>query len=390
MFRFRKSTCGKRPANGHTARVRPQLHLQPLELREVPAIVAPPPVVTVPDHAGDTPATARAVSLPAFRQQTAADFLPNAADVDLYKVDLKKGDYLVADVDATGAAGLASTLTLLKGDGTTVLAQNRFGTEPENRLPGIDPSLGVYVQETGTYYLRLTTSAPTFSGQRSYNLNLERVALEESQPTLALAQGGAYHAWLNQAGDTLSVAGPSGYGFSLRGNWVETVHGSAVTYSARGTLHLKTSALPGEVPLQVAAGETLTVTTDAPGWVQLGELKSVGGHFGLSLGPVAAAIRDTFGLDVNGAGVLTGWTIKTGAQIKHDYQSYVQRDIAQLLDGVPYLVSGAKGRLKLHFGSVSLTTTDQASTVLIADPADPFLYVGYKSYAAAGSVHGRI
>ena len=77
----------------------------------------------------------------------------------------------------------------------------------------------------------------------------------------------------------------------------------------------------------------------------------------------------------------------TGKDIKQKFAGVTSRSLDQMLDGVPYLVYGKAGTLNVHFGDVSLTTTDQrASTVLIADPADPFLYVAYKNYAAAGYV----
>ena len=92
------------------------------------------------------------------------------------------------------------------------------------------------------------------------------------------------------AGDTLSFTGPTGYGFSLRGNWVKTVSGSTVDLHGPGTLYLRTPFLAqtaGEIALQVAAGQTFRVTTHAAGFAQLGELTGVSGHFGLSLAPVA-------------------------------------------------------------------------------------------------------
>jgi hypothetical protein len=146
----------------------------------------------------------------------------------------------------------------------------------------------------------------------------------------------------------------------------------------------------GEIALQVAHGQTFKVTTHTTGLAQLGELAGVSGHFGLSLAPVADKVKSVFGLDVSSMVLADGWTIKTGAQIKHDYQSYVHHDIAQLLDGVPYLVYGQAGKAKMTFGGVTVTSNNQSNLVLVADPADPFLYVGYKDFAAAGSLNGHI
>lgn len=370
-------------------------NLEALEAREVPSIVPSLGLTPLapPDYAGGTPATARAVSLPVMHWQTVSDHLPSSSDADLYRVQLNKGDFLAADVDPAGRVALNSTLAVLNAAGAQV-ASNRYGTEPESGAFSVDPALGYYAPAAGTYYVKVTTGAADYSFGRSYNLNLERVGVEDTNVLpLRLKQGGAGHAWLNASGDTLNVTGPTGYGFSLRGNWAKARGGDAVTYTATGTLYLRSTYLTGsvgEIAVQVARGETFRVTTRAPGWDQLGEIASVGGHLGLSVEPYAAGIEQALGVDLSDVAVGAKWTIKTGAQVKAEYQGYVQNDIAQVLDGVPYLVYGDAGSLKLNFGQVSLTTTDQSELVMIADPADPMLYVGYQDYAFAGSLNGRI
>lgn len=395
MFRFITNVVSKRPACKRAAR-RPsstRLGAEALEGRDLMAVLGSTfPTLVIPDAAGNTAAAAQVVTLPAMQQKTVSDYLPSTADVDFYRVDLNQGDFLEADFGSTGTAALDGTLAVLNSSGA-VIAQTGGTLSPFIASHG-NPSVGMYAPQTGSYFLRMTTTAADPTVQRSYALNVERVAVEEfAQTNTGLAQGGAYHAWLNQAGDTLNVTGPTGYGFSLRGSWTQTAASGTVTYAAAGTLYLKTTALSGtvgEVPLQVAKGETFTVTTNVSGRAQLGELASVGGHFGLSLSPVAGVIKDRFGLDVSSTSLMSGWTIKTGAQVKHDYLSAVSHDLGQMLDGVPYLAYGDTAQVNLQFGGLSVTTTDQSSTVLIADPADPFLYVGYQNYAAAGSVHGRI
>src|SRR4029078_2551482 len=120
-------------------------------------------------------------------------------------------------------------------------AGNQIATTSGLR-PGIgqfhgDPVVGAYAPADGTYYVRVTTNATTTSNSRGYNLDLERVALDDGSMAAApLAATGAYHAWLNATGDTLNVTGPTGYGFSLRGTWAKTVSGSTITYTATGTL----------------------------------------------------------------------------------------------------------------------------------------------------------
>lgn len=396
MLRFIRNVFEKRPA------ARPaRLGMENLEAREVPALlgtgVIALPKITAPDYAGGSPAAARVVALPDFQQQTLADYLPSSSDVDFYRVDLKQGDFLGTDIEPIGSASLGGTLTVLDSDGTTVLGQSTSALRLADTfaLRG-NPAVGVYAPHDGAYYVRATTTATDTNNGRGYDLNLERAELQDGPLSARqLAPGGAYHAWLNGAGDTLYVSGPSGYGFSLKGSWTETVSGSTVSYSAPAgsLLTLHTAALAGsagDIQLRVAKDCPFTVTTAASGFAQFGELSSVGGHFGLSLAPVAGLIEQTFGLDVSTESLMDGWTIETGAQIEQAYHRPNSPELGQVLDGVPYLVYGNAGKLNVSFGSVSLSSTDQASLVLIADPADPFLYVQYGNYAAAGSAHGRI
>ncbi|HEY2784767.1 MAG TPA: hypothetical protein VGJ05_07295 [Fimbriiglobus sp.] len=370
------------------SRRRPTFQLETLEAREVPTVLVGGKVA--PDYAGNTPATARVVSLGDFQPQTLGDYMPSSADQDYYRIVLNKGDFLATNVIPTGAA-FNGKLAVLDSNGTTVLAQSKDPTGLGMPIKA-NPAAGLYAPHDGTFFVRVSSTDTATNNGRSYNLDLERAELQDGAlPAQQLATVGAYHAWLNQAGDTLYVSGPSGYGFSLKGNWSETSNGSAVSYSASGKVTLHTTALAGstgDIALQV--GKSFVVNTTTSDWVQLGELSSVNGSFGLSLAPIAGMIEQTFGLDVSAQSLMDGWTIKTGSQIKQAYHGIESPQLGQVLDGVPYLVYGNAGKLNVHFGSVSLSSTDQASLVLIADPSDPFLYVQYGNYAAAGSAHGRI
>lgn len=368
------------------------LGVESLESREVLSTVTTAPVKLVPDYAGSDFATARVVNLPAVSKQVLSDYLSKNTDVDMYKVQLNKGDFLAVDVDRTGSVALGSSLAVFNSAGSQ-LAVNQYGTEPESGLASADPSLGFWAPADGAYYLKLSTPATNYSAGRGYALGVERITLQESQAASRLAQSGAHHIWLSPAGDVLNVTGPTGYGFSLRGDWTKTIANGTTSYSTSGTVYLKTTALGqyvGELPLQTSGKGGLVIKANTPGWSELGTLDKVSGQFGFSLDTYAGKIKDTLGVDLSNVALMNGWTIKTGAQIKQEYQNYVQREITQILDGVPYLVYGQAGDLNLQFGKVSLTSTDQAKLVLIADPADPFLYVGYKDYAFAGSMHGNI
>src|SRR4051812_9177759 len=189
-----------------TKRRTARLGVQALEAREVPAIFNPPvlPPLSPPDGAGGTMETARVLTLPVMKSQAVSDYLPSAADVDVYKVTLHQGDFLAADLHAGGTVDPAATIQLLDGAGTQIATSNRPRIGP-GTFRG-DPVVGAYAPADGAYYVRVTTDATTTNNGRGYTLDLERVALDDSNmAAVPLATAGAYHAWLNAAGDTLNV-----------------------------------------------------------------------------------------------------------------------------------------------------------------------------------------
>src|SRR5688572_15604772 len=117
MFRSTKTHGGRKSL---------KLGVQALEAREVPAGLFNPPIdlpvflQPPPDLAGGTFETARVVGLPAMKAQAVSDHLPSAADVDLYRVTLKQGDFLAAEVDATTAVSPAATVQLLDAAGKVI------------------------------------------------------------------------------------------------------------------------------------------------------------------------------------------------------------------------------------------------------------------------------
>src|SRR5687768_17812044 len=96
-----------------------KLGVQALEARDVPTGLFTPPtelpifIQPPPDPAGGTFGAARPVSLPAMKAQTVSDHLPSAADVDLYRVTLKQGDFLAAEVAGNSGVNPAATVQLL-------------------------------------------------------------------------------------------------------------------------------------------------------------------------------------------------------------------------------------------------------------------------------------
>jgi hypothetical protein len=264
-------------------------------------------------------------------------------------------------------------------------------------LISTDPAIGFWAPATGDYYVRVGTTATTTSYARSYDLHMERVGPDNAKSNESLDQAGAFRTWLTQDGRMLHITGPSGYGFSLRGNWITSVSGTSVTYSTNSTMYLSTPFLQekiGDLALQPSAGG-FSVTADAPiGWRALGKLAGSSGELGFSLAPVANAVRQASGLNVSQIGVMSKWKIMTGGAVTSHFRHL---GIDQVLEGVPYLVyqGGDGGRVVAEFGDLRLNTGTSDQTVMIAEPADPYLYLFHATddsdqFAAGASFNGRI
>jgi hypothetical protein len=384
--------------------------LENLEQRALFAITLPGSVVTMPttttstpvittlpttggttsSDAGNTVGTASAVVVGAMGRTTRSDSLPSSSDLDYFKVTLNQGDFLAVDIDAT-STGLSSTLAVVNGNDVAQQV-TMIGTEPETGVAGADPALGFWAPASGEYYVKVGSTASTIGRSRTYNLNLQRIGMSYSAQNDALAQDGAFHAWMNKEGTALNFAGPKGYGFSLRGSWTPTSTRTGFNFSTTSTMYLSTpflSSTIGEIALTPASGGFTVATKSFSGWRPLGELVSTSGQFGFSLAPIAGQVKQAIGLDVSSLGVMNKWTIMTGEKVR---ENFAAMKIEQVLDGVPYLVYGGGdvGRVAAHFGDITITQGQLNSTIMIAEPADPYLYVHYDMYAMGASMKGRI
>jgi hypothetical protein len=405
MFRFLKNIM-TRPVAQTIARTNSTAKpkLETLEVREMPALIIAISTTSI-DNIGfplsnNSMSSAFAVNLPVMTHESVSKSLSSSADDSYYEVTLQQGDFVAASVAVTGTGQLNDTLYALNSAGTEIAAsatktvpitvKSLLGTLTHDET--IQPSIGFYAPQTGTYYLEMSSAATTSTASRGWDLNLERVELYDTAPTAQLAEGGSFHAWLNQTGNTLNIAGPTGYGFSLEGKWNEVVSGSKITYSTTGGLELETPALSasvGSIAMRVPKGQTFSVTASNAGQPQLGILTGVSGDLGLSLSPIAGIIESEFGINVSDESVLNNWTIETGTQVMQNYLNGAGQHLDQMLDGIPYLVYGNKASLDLGFAGITVSA-NQSSLIMVADPADPFLYVQDGNYAVAGSVNARI
>ncbi len=323
-----------------------------------------------PDYAGGTLATARVVDLATRPRQILSDFL-YFTDVDLYRVELTANEFLAIDVDPEGLPGVtASTLRVIDANGTAIATIGR-SQEPDARGATNNPAHGFRAPYSGVFYLELSPDGLRVR-PAGYAIELHRIALARGgQNPALLDEEGPMFAWLE--GDTLSVTGPTGYGFALIGNWVHTVievgirtglTRSQFTLADNSTVTLR-SAL-GDIPLGVVTSP-VRINTAANRWDGVfGEVQgsSIGVDIGLPLGEIADAIGDRFGLDFEAIDFRDTWEIRLGGSIAR------QTRFRQVIAGVPYFVYNNVAEVRVSFGATTVTPR-RLTALLVINPADP-------------------
>ncbi len=118
--------------------------------------------------AGDEAGGDAATAAPIGSADMVEGWIGHAGDRDVYAVDLAAGTPLTAGVAAeVDGSELDATLTLLDGDGTTVLATN-------DDSDGLDPRLSFTVATAGTYYLVVTDLFGEGGDDFFYRLRVQR------------------------------------------------------------------------------------------------------------------------------------------------------------------------------------------------------------------------
>ena len=337
-----------------------------------------------PDAIGNTAATARVLDLLKQPRQIVGDFI-YSADVDVFAVDLVQGEFLAVDVDGTQPAALrASTLRVLHPGGLVETIGR--SQEPDTAGSTNNPAHGFRALSSGRHYLELrATSEPA-----TYAIEVHRIGLAQGrQDAAVLDADGDMFAWLQES--TLSIAGPTGYGFALTGPWTKTttrgrsgLAGTVYRLAAGSSVTLR-SAL-GEIPIGVATHDVVVRTVgnrwgDVFGAVQ-GSAIAI--DIGLPIGTMAEQIGDRFGLDFSAVDFQDTWTIVLGAAITSD------TGFKQLLAGVPYFLYNEAARFHIQFGRISTSVALTNKTLIAMNPTDPSLAIRFTDVAKVGhppSVH---
>lgn len=324
-----------------------------------------------PDYAGGTIGSARAVDLRTQPRQIIEDFL-YTGDVDVYRVELDEGDFLAIDVDGDNPGGVnASTLRLLDANGSQLAVVGR-SQEPDVRGFTNNPAYGFRAQQAGIYYLELRSAVR----EASYRIELHRIALAEGHPNpAALAEDGPMFVWLE--GNTLSIAGPTGYGFALIADWDQTVvtqnGGLKVsTYRLAAGRQLSIKTAIGEISMNQATSP-VSIRTVANRWGDVfGQLdgNTITIRAGFALNEYAQQIGEPFGLKFSGVDLTDRWQIRLGSGVQRS------KNFDKVLDGIPYLVYDDDTSIDLNFG-VTEFHKSLTRTLMILNPADPSLALRY-------------
>jgi hypothetical protein len=199
---LRRDATPRRPRRAASSRHLPvqtsRLRVEGLESRLVPS-ADPLLFATLAENLdwADTPGEAALLATAPMSRSAAQGALSGAADVDVLRVELTKGDVLTAEL---GRGADAARLFLQDGEGRSLTA-------------GGASFLSHRIAATGAYFLGV--AARDGAAGARYELDVRRIGLDDSfLGHDRLDEEGDMYAWLD--GDKLAVSGPSGHGFRLR------------------------------------------------------------------------------------------------------------------------------------------------------------------------------
>ena len=297
-------------------------------------------------------------------------------DADIFRVDLEQGDFLAIDVDGVDPGGLdASTLRVIDSDGLTQLAVVGRSQEPDTRGFTNNPAYGFRASHAGSFYLDLRAIVRA----AGYTIELHRMFLAEGhQNPAVLDQDGPMFVWLE--GDTLSVTGPTGYGFALIGDWTQDVMAAPGGRLTTSTYRLADNS---SVTLRSVLGDRsigsltspMVIRTQPNRWGEVfGQLQgtTIPINLFLPMNSIEDLFSDRFGFSLEALNLQDRWVIQLGHRIRRN------TGFAQLLDGIPYLMYDGSAQVGASFGRTSVSK-QLGEALFILNPADPSLAMRFTS-----------
>jgi hypothetical protein len=343
----------------------------------------PPPPIPDP---GSTPASALAIDLMTLPRQSFTEAI-GRSDVDLFRIQLRGGEYLALDVDPAGGGPRLSSsrLSILDADGTTLLVTVGASEEPEGGgMTGNPAYLFQADADGGTYYIALSTTLQAVGRGLGYTLHFHRLGVSENVPDPKLLNTpGPMYAWFDGVA-TVGITGPTGYGFTLEGPWQQQV-----TSSRRSVLRSQVLTLPAGtrftlrspqgVAVPLLAQGPITIATKTYRWgdrVGVVNTPAIRLPVALDIVPINDLLADAFGSRFATVGLLSGdWLISLGGSLLASGKGHHADPVDALLAGVPYLRQKGPIQASAQLGSFQLDYSLIATPIDWAfDPADPMLY----------------
>jgi len=314
-----------------------------------------------PGFGGGRSSAQRVDVSPMMRTRITGDL--TASDVDMFRVGLAKGQYLNTKLDLAG-----TRLTVYDARGR--LAAKMARSDALWQVPA-----------SGDYYLRLSDT--TGEGRRAYNLDIQPIGLNSDKADAKLLQSGSSAMYAFRDGSALHIAGPTGHGFTLSGNWTQKNASTGTTYTGTGVLTLRT--VVGDVEVAVPAGASVKIITAPDTWGRyFGQITSM--DLGFKLGPMdlAAPFGRIWGMvfknDVAGANLGGGgWGIRLGSDPR------LKDTDLPLNPDVPYLYYTDTRGFFANFGGINANVKESFGYSVVVDPADSF-YLAAKGVPVIGDV----
>ncbi len=202
---------------------------------------------------GDTLLTAAMLPFTAFRTAHAAGFLATANEVDLYEIQLNRGDRITAAISAQSTgSGLQSLLRVFDNQGNPLALDDQEGG---------DPQLTFQAANAGDYFIGVSsdgddaydpTTANSGHGGTSTGLYALNLNLTPDAPLLADVTGSAFR---------LTSGNTAAYGDTISGTFTIENRGGATSTGFTVQLMLSTTALFNSnaiavplTPFQLASG----------------------------------------------------------------------------------------------------------------------------------------
>ncbi|HKM57072.1 MAG TPA: hypothetical protein VJY33_26945, partial [Isosphaeraceae bacterium] len=335
-------------------------------------------------------------------QQTVGDgvFLPDQNSSQGAQANLTAGVlYTVSDdVQVQNPLGFTtanspSSLQVTGPSGSVVASQNTFSgstIDPQTYLSTNDNTVIFRAPTTGLYTFGVGDMAQVAGAD--YSVTVRPITLDTSDlaPTQNASdaaklnfQGGGLYAYLDPTNTVLTLAGPTGRGFQLTGQFQEAVSQvelglSTATITSTGSSITLDSGL-GPISLPLASGTNFTVTTLANGFNGLfGEVAAAGIQF-----PGSSIIQDIFtpvtsqvGLNLGDLGLgAEAPGVEFGIALGDD--PAVMANDASVNPAVPYLYLNVGTGFSASFGKIEAGALAKGASIDI-DPADPSVFVDIK------------